>query len=286
MRFRYWTIQATPDPTRLMTFGVGILVMDAENRDFRIHTIDRLESIPNNVSNRKAILSAAQSISADFNKMRSHLGALDLPSSESPASYASQLVSHWNNFISIDKPRSMSATNINEAADLLFRLYIEDRKSTSRTQKITRLRKAVLETYERFPEIERNLYDRPKVKVDFLDGRFDLAVVREDDRVFELNSSFTFLTQQIQTNRDRIESWNYRVDRIRRHGGNLLLGDRTVSIDKTTPIVVTYDPPRTSQQQEIYQSLSQQWNELDVVAVPDHELESHSSQLHSNILAA
>lgn len=286
MRFRYWTIQATPDPTRLMTFGVGVLVTDSDARDFQVNMINRLESVPSNVPNRDAILTAARHISSEINEMRSLLGAIEFSDVDSPSSYASQITRHWNNLISVDHPRFMSASNISEASDLLFRLYVEDRKPASQTKTITKLRAAVRSTYEQLPEIEKNLYTTPKVESGFLDGRFDLAIVREDDRVFELNSSFTFLPQQAQPNRERIESWNFRVDQIRRGGGTLLLEDKAIQIGKNSPIVVTYSPPKTEQQHELYESVSRQWDALEVTAVPDKELQEHSLQLQSQILAA
>lgn len=286
MRFQYWTIQATPDPTLLMTFGVGVLVVDSESQDFQVKFINRLESMPNSVPNRKAILNATRHLEAELNAMRSNLFGIEFTDFDSPSSYASQISNHWNNLISVDHPRFMSASNLGQAADLLFRHYIENKEASAPLKNISTLRTTVRKTYESVPVIEENLHSDPLIESNFLEGYFDLAVVREDNRIFELNSSFTFLPQQARANKEKIEAWNFRISQIRNDGGLLFLDGKSIQIDKHAPVVVTYSAPVTEQQRELYEPVFKQWNALEILAVPETKLREHSDRLQLEIEAA
>lgn len=286
MRFQYWTIQATPDPTLLMTFGVGVLVVDSESQDFQVKFINRLESMPNSVPNRKAILNATRHLEAELNAMRSNLFGIEFTDFDSPSSYASQISNHWNNLISVDHPQFMSASNLGQAADLLFRLYIENKEASAPLKNISTLRTTVRKTYESVPVIEENLHSDPLIESNFLEGYFDLAVVREDNRIFELNSSFTFLPQQARANKEKIEAWNFRISQIRNDGGLLFLDGKSIQIDKHAPVVVTYSAPVTEQQRELYEPVFKQWNALEILAVPETKLREHSDRLQLEIEAA
>ena len=161
MRFQYRTIRATPDPTRILEIGVGVLVTDPRNGNSIVATIERPESLPSQVQERDAIFSALRRLATRFRDTHSGANRIEFTDSDTATGLASRLEDHWNNFLTIDPPRTMSAESIEEASDLLFNIYIAAPRSETAPRSITRLRRTVQSAYRQHPAIERHLRQAP-----------------------------------------------------------------------------------------------------------------------------
>lgn len=286
MRYDYWTIQATPDSSRLLSFGIGVLVTDEHRQDFRLQMIDRPEAMPVNTASRDAIFSAVRYLAGEFSSLRSRMGGLELTRADSPSALASYFVSHWNNLVTFDRPRAIAADSLNDATEILYDLYIGDPRSETAVRPITRLRRDVRSSYESFPEIRECLRPAPHLQVGNLPGEFDLALVRDDHKLFELNSSFAFTSKTVESTRNRIELWNFRVAEIRHGGGELTIGDTQLGVDQDAPIVATYEPPTSEAQEELFEQISRQWDSYGIRAVPRSELHAHTEYVAAGLRSA
>jgi hypothetical protein len=286
MRYSYWTIQARPDSMRLLSFGIGVLVVEENSQDFRLQMIDRPEAMPNNADNREAIFKISRFIINKFESTRRNLGGIEFSPEDSPSELANHMVANWNNAVTFDLPRTVTAASLNEATDLVFNLYIGNKRDKSAEYPITRLRKSVWSSYEAVPKIRECLHPKPTLQVGELSGSFDFAVVRKDRQVVELNSSFTFTAKKSTTTQSSIELWNYRVTEIRHNGGVLTMGEDTMNLDQNAPIVVTYRPPNSDQQQELFDQISRQWRSFEVQAVPEGQLSDHVEKVEAQLLSA
>ena len=287
MRFQYRTIRATPDPTRILEIGVGVLVTDPRNGNSIVATIERPESLPSQVQERDAIFSALRRLATRFRDTHSGANRIEFTDSDTATGLASRLEDHWNNFLTIDPPRTMSAESIEEASDLLFNIYIAAPRSETAPRSITRLRRTVQSAYRQHPAIERHLRQAPHLNTDMLSGEFDLAVTKNEE-IFELNSSFTFTPQSTRAAENKIEAWNYRNDHLRRDGGQLTVPGETtqLEIDTNAPVVVTYFAPRTEAQTELFERMSRQWTQLGVRPIEADHIEAHARRLEHALAAS
>lgn len=287
MRFQYRTIRATPDPTRILEIGVGVLVTDPRNGNSAITTIERPEALPSQVQHRDAIFSALRTLATRFHDTNPGENRIEFTDSDTATGLASRLEDHWNNFLTVDPPRTMSAESLEEATELLFNIYIAAPRTEAAPKSITRLRHTVQRAYKQHPAIEQHLRHTPRLYTDMLDGEFDLAVTKNQE-VFELNSSFTFTPQDTRATENKIDAWNYRIDHLRRDGGKLTVPGETTQLEIGTdaPVVVTYFAPRTSAQTELFDRVARQWNRLGVHPIEANHIKAHALHLERSLTAS
>lgn len=294
MRYRYWTIQARPDATRLLSYGIGVLVVEDETQRAVLRMLAHDQALPVPTEADTAVRNAVSFLQRQFKTIDSSQSGLRLAGVETPGSFADRLVHHWSNLITVDPARYLAAGNLDEAAELLFDMFIGTPVRRRATAPIYRLRSTVQEAYSAHPEIGSALRHAPELQAGSIDGGVDLAVVSEGDQVLELNQSFSFLQSSPSETKKTILAWNYGIDKLRTRGGTLTTtvsgdpasGERQLSLPTDAPVVVTFDPPESKRQRELFSRMSGQWKELDILAIPRSRVESHASQLATRLRSA
>lgn len=288
MRFDYWTIQARPDPGRLLTYGVGVVVMDPQRREVRVSIVDRAEALPIG-GDRDAVVTAVRSVARDFRACSESHGGLEFPGVSTPAALIDRMVSHWAGFLIVDRPRAVSARTIDEAAHLMFELYIGEKPAERQQQHITVLRNEVQKAYASRPAVREAMRRKQKLTVGAVSGPLDLAVVGQDDQVLELNTSFTFRQRDPRQAQQRAENWLYRIARLRDRGGvlqNKGTTDSGIALDRQAPVVVTYDLAETDEQRDVLTNVQEQWRDFGITAVPVADIAVHVEALEEQLTAA
>lgn len=288
MRFDYWTIQARPDPGRLLTYGVGVVVMDPRRRDVRVEIVNRAEALPA-AGDRDAVLVAAKSVAQSFNELAGDAEGLEFPGTDTPAALIDRMVSHWTGFLTVDRPRAVSARTIDEAAQLMFELYIGEEPAERQRRRITVLRNEVQKAYESRPAVREAMRRKQELTVGAVSGPLDLAVVGRDDKVLELNTSFTFQQRDPRQAQRRAENWLYRIARLRDRGGILRpqgSDQDGIVLGRDAPVVVTYDSAENDAQREVISNVHEQWEDLGIRAVPANDVAAHTDVLEQQLTAA
>ncbi|WP_414122831.1 hypothetical protein [Corynebacterium nuruki] len=294
MRYKYWTIQARPDATRLLSYGIGVLVVEDETQRATLKMFTRHQALPVPSEADEAVRNAISFLQRQFKTIDSQQGGLRLAGVETPSSFADRLVHHWSNLITVDPARYLAAGSLNEATELLFGMFIGTPARMRATAPIYRLRNTVRDAYSAHPEIGSALRRAPELQAGSIDGGVDLAVVGEGDKVVELNQSFSFLQSSPSETKKTITAWNYGIDKLRARGGTLTTtmsgdpasGERQLSLPTDAPVVVTYDPPESAKQQDLFSRMSGQWKELDITAVPRSRIKAHANQLVTRLRSA
>lgn len=294
MRYRYWTIQARPDATRLLSYGIGVLVVEDQTQLAALRMLARNQALPVPTEADTAVRNAIGFLQRQFKTVDSRQDGLKLAGVDTPSSFADSLVHHWSNLITVDPARYLAAGSLDEAAELLFDMFIGPPARKRATAPIYQLRSTVQQAYSAHPEIGSALRRAPELQAGSVDGGVDLAVVSEEDQVVELNQSFSFLQSNPGETKKTIQAWNYGIDKLRVRGGTLTTaepggsaaGERQLILPTDAPVVVTYDPPESAKQRELFSSMSGQWNELDILAVPRSGVEAHANQLVTRLRSA
>ncbi|AGP31190.1 hypothetical protein [Corynebacterium terpenotabidum] len=294
MRYRYWTIQVTPDSMRLLTFGVGVLVLEEETGRHVLRTIPRHDALPASTGSDESIRNGIDFLRDELQGADSRPGGLRLAGVETLSSLADHMVHHWNNFITVDAPRYAAAESLEAAVELLYGMFVAVPSRTRSKAPIYALKDSINQAYTARPELKRALRQSPELQAGPVDGSLDLALVGEGDRVVELNSSFSFLQSNPTETRRTILAWNYGIDKLRERGGVLTIPPRRgqsetlqeLELPDNAPVVVTYDPPETKRQREVFSSVREQWEELDVLAVPRSDVPAHVERVATRLRSA
>ncbi|MDK8450868.1 hypothetical protein [Corynebacterium mastitidis] len=286
MRYTYWTIQAHPDPTLLLSFGVGVILVEESTGDCVVHTVERVSDLPVRTDLGHQIIEALARVRSLFRRSAERRGGIELSPQDSPTSLANTLVERWNNYLTVDRPRYVSARDIDSAAQLVFGLYIPPSGTGHRAASGRDLRQRVLDSYRAIPTLDKALHRSPEFFSATRSGRFDLAVVTPDKNPVELSSVFSFTGSDPHGLRTRIEAWNYRVDGLRSEGGFLHTPGGTIPVTEDTPIAVIYRAPREERFAEVFRQTQRQWGLINVRPVPHHEVDLHAASVESALLGA
>ena len=117
---QYWTIRYVPDPVRVDTVGVGVVVTSASEAAFRFVT--SVCEIPDIGGDRESFLEVLKRFQEEMNA---------LPGTDVTL-FIERVRSRSYNMLQVDAPRLIAGTNVDTAADDLYVRMIA-RLSGSRT---------------------------------------------------------------------------------------------------------------------------------------------------------
>lgn len=286
MRYTYWTIQAHPDPTLLLSFGVGVILIEEQTNRCMVRTVEHISELPIKTDLGDQIIKSLNRIQKELQTAIKHNGGIEFSPQDSPIEVINTLVERWNNYITVDQPRYVDAGDIESAAQLIFNLYIPLHPTAKRNNATTALRQRVLEHYKSKINIRKALHQNPEFFSETRSGRFDLAVITSHRHPLELTSVFSFSGTNYRDLQNRIEAWNYRIDGLQKEGGYLQVKGQKLTIAKDTPIVATYRAPKEKKYQELLEQTEKQWKLINVRPVPEDRLSDHTANMEKELLSA
>ncbi|GAA1475185.1 hypothetical protein P4N68_08935 [Corynebacterium felinum] len=281
MRVRYWTIALSPHPTCINRFGIGVVAEDTATNtfDFRIINVQQL-------SRQSYISGDYRTTQAMLRILRDTLDALprgvnNTVENNRPQDFSSTislLTNHWNNAISVEPARLMSAQNsLHEATQHLFETFVLPR-SPQRQQGLTRLRGRLRAAYGAHEEITRNLLVKPTTYFGPLNTPTDFAIVK-DGAAYELSTAFNFAGSDHRRLLERAHAWSFHVQNLREKGGTLIQDGGAVEISAQAPTVAVISPPQDSAQQEVHHQATILWEELGIQEISESSIEAHVNAL-------
>ncbi|WPF65696.1 MULTISPECIES: hypothetical protein [unclassified Corynebacterium] len=286
MRYTYWTIQAHPDPTLLLSFGVGVILMEEQTHRCVVRTVERASELPLKTDLGHQIIRSLNRIQAMIQTASTRNGGIEFHPQDSPMEIINTLVERWNNYITVDQPRYADAKDMESAAQLIFDLYIPLHAAGKRNNATTELRQRVIGHYKSKANLKKAVYQNPEFVSETRNGRFDLAVIPTNNQPRELTSVFSFSGTNYRDLQNRIEAWNYRIDGLQKEGGILQINKQRLTITRETPIVAVYHVPEEEKYQELFAQTEKQWELINVHPIPEDRLNDHAASMEKALLSA
>jgi hypothetical protein len=174
----------------------------------------------------------------------------------------------------------MIASNLEQALDQLFGIFIGDPKRRSRQTKqeiVAELRDAYVRRAGLRPR--ENLYERVRLQAGGQVASFDFAVA--NGALAQLSQAWTLAVKNPSSTVEQIQAWGYTVHRVRSGGASLTVRGRTdrLHVPADISIRVLYAPPTEKEAIAALEAATDVWRELGVDAYPRGEEDVIASEV-------
>lgn len=285
MLVRYWPVTVQPTPLSVTRIGVGVIAMDMVTREVRAEIPGHWDSLLESVGASSGVLSGVKSFAKELSRSTERQDSLQLDPMMYSTGMLKHVSEHWNNAVRIEDSRIMHAESFEEGIDSIYRTVIGTPRRTTRQRKVAQVKRKVLDEYGKIPEVARLVHKAPVLHTEQLDRAMDLAVCGEE-QVFELNTAFSFHQQDLTNLENKIDAWNWRIEKLRHGGGSLELSKESrVHLPGDVPVVATYWEPSSKEQVATLQRTLEKWDSLNVTAVERHHVEQHATSLLERVVA-
>lgn len=284
MLIRYWVITVRPTPLSSHRIGVALVGQDAASGRVLFkqpHNINRaltaLGVSPDN-------LGSIHRLRHDVQALQQTQSSLDLSHRLDTKSVLQHLASHWNNAVEVSPERVMSAESLEAGMDSLQEAILGVEQATPKKRKLTQVRNDVWGAFEEAVGTRAHLFSKPQITTaGDLSQELDIAV-SADGAIVELNTSFSFGGQDQRSLKNLIDSWGWKIDKLRQEGARLTTTDNDViPLAKDTPVSATYWEPKTEEQMESFALATNRWQNLGVEAVARDHIDQHARRLANRI---
>lgn len=280
MLYQYWTVQTRPTPTSVTTIGVGVIVEDPATGQLAYRFADKLHTLLSRFPNSEVAVHMIHDLERWLKSVSRSSNSLELDVRFVPSGLLDTMAERWNNLISVSHRQRVPADSINAAVELLFDKLISPAKSPQKIRRIDQVRAQVLHVYESKEPLRKLIVSKPQLIIDDnLGEKADLGIIRGQE-IFELNSAFSMVSQDLRRIEDRIQAWTWKMSTLRSSGAilNLTSGD-SFEIDSNVPVVATLWPPQEKEQQNLLESMSGRWDKLGIDYICKDDIEAHAEKL-------
>lgn len=279
MRIRYWGVRAVPAPLSLTSIGIGVIVENPETGEILTRFLDQPSTTLRRFGFNNSLDRVVRNFQSTLDSMNTPNRTLELDRNSSTPELLGFLSDHWNNIVTIDSQQHVAMDSPALALDRLYKVLVGiDRKEQKR--KTTEVRRRVRTEYDSIKVLREAITDSPQYESNGLtERRMDLAVVAETT-VHELNTAFSFDTDNFTSVQDRIEAWTWKIENLRNNGGTLYKdNERIVELSTETPVVASIWPPQNEKQQQLFEASTKKWRELNIEILPIDNISKHAENL-------
>ena len=287
MKFHYWALRYVPDVAREEFINVGVVVSDPRSGEGRTRVVNEVSQVPElgspRAASREAALRSLRSLDQRLKVFSRSDQEIEISQGLSLDGTMSRMQSHMNNLIPVSPRGLIAASNVDDAVNFLYNDLVFRQDAQRRPQYRTRVRKAAIEKYLNCDRLANKVVKRPSVKSTGRDVAIDLAVV--DGTVQELSRGFSFAGQVNTQLVNGFDAWTLRAFNLRQAGGTLFGFSEAESliVSSDVPIIAVTDEPKSKKQRELFQQVTETWKQYGIETIYLEELNSHISELDSQL---
>ncbi len=280
MRFRYWTVQVRPTPTSITQLGIGVIVEDPSTGELAHRFVEKPHTLLSHYSNSNIAARIIGTLSRWIDAASATPIPLEIDERFVTEGILDTMVHRWNNLITINHRQYVSADSLQDAIDLLFQKLIYHGEGATKTQRVARVRQSVRKAYESKESLRELIISRPELTIDDdLGERFDLGVIRGTE-ILELNDAFSLQSSDPRQTANRIQAWTWKMSALRESGAQLIMpGGELIEVNRQTPIVAAFWPPKTDSEHELLSSMSRRWDHLEIEYIEVDQIGMHAEKL-------
>lgn len=286
MLYQYWLVRYVPDVARIDSASAGVITVGRDRGDAAFRFVESSLQLPAIGHSRTDFMRIARLFEQNLRFFIENEG-FSLGNSRDLRSFIERERRQNHGIFQIDSPGQIASINAAEAADALFDRLVFRQESVQRQQRVTVLKQQTKNVYEGYDFLRKNMVQNPILEVPHADERMDLAIVAQE--VFEISSAFSFQGKASKGLRDRVRSWTYSMEKLRKSGGELLVDKRArhgSKVNKEVSIAAIVDLPINQRQQKIFYDSTSDWKDLGIKLVSPHSIQSHAEKLNNSALAS
>lgn len=271
MRFMYWVVRYVPNPVR--EEFVNVAVIAGSGNDWAMRRVSNLQRASRLGGTATVTTGFLERMSQAINGHLAEVEALfDAPAEQLTHGLLMDFETRMNGVIQLRAPRPIRADSADDAADLAFDLMVVDDGPAIRHRSRTLIARQAREAFAQDTYLAPHLVARSRqARVE--DQRVDYDVAVANDAAVQLTQAWSFDLKNLSRLETNIQAWNYLINRIRKHGGELIRPrDRQahpIEIPSNIDINVLYREPHSPEGRRQLGIALRGWDDLDIQAVPE-----------------
>ena len=283
MKFRYWTLTLQHDPSLLDRQGIGV-VAEGEDGASAARIISTGDLRTNGMSDaaKTAARTVLDTLREELTPLVSDQPILQFGPSTEIRTFLNTANQRWNNFVEVQSDRTLAVDmELGEVVDYLFSMYIRSTPASHKTPQ-QRLQEKVWRAYEGVPQVAALLRRQPTTTFAGVNVRTDLALI-DDNEVKELVRTVPFNIDPDPRRLQGVDAWTMRVFNLRKRGGQLDSRGESITLPNNVPVSVIYAPPKTREQYETFDLITQNWSDFQIESVSALHAKEHVLALAERI---